>query len=415
MNSNQWDVIWVNSAIATLAAGDIPYGLIERGAIAVKAGKIVWVGSMEDLPGIPEQLATEVFSCSGKCITPGLIDCHTHLVYAGNRSLEFEMRLQGATYEDIARAGGGIRSTVQATRRVSEEELFEQSLKRAAAMVANGVTTLEIKSGYGLDLATELKILRVAKRLEKVLPVTVFKTFLGAHTVPEDYQGRADDYIEFICHEVLPRIAEERLAESVDVFCETIGFTLSQTERVFQVAEEYGLGIKCHAEQLTDSGGAELAAQYQALSVDHLEFLTEAGVAALAKTRTVAVLLPGAFYFLREKQLPPIALLRDYGVPMAIATDCNPGTSPVTSLLLMLNMACTLFRLTPEEALAGVTRQAAQALGMEHVAGTLEVGKNADFIVWDVSHPAELVYNVAWNPMVQRVRHGKLNTNRVLL
>lgn len=404
MNSNRWDAIWVNSAIATLDQG---YGLIERGAIAVKAGKIVWVGSMEELPGIPEQLASQVFSYAGHCITPGLIDCHTHLVYAGNRSHEFTLRLQGATYEEIARAGGGIRSTVQATRAASEEALFAQSFKRAEALISSGVTTLEIKSGYGLDLATELKMLRVAKRIEKTLPVTVIKTFLGAHTVPEEYQGRADEYVEFMCHEVLPRVAEERLAEIVDVFCETIGFNLKQTERMFQTAQEYGLKIKCHAEQLTDSGGATLAAQYAALSVDHLEFLSEAGVRALANTQTVAVLLPGAFYFLREKKLPPVDLLREFGVPMAIATDCNPGTSPVTSLLLMLNMSCTLFHLTPEEALMGVTCHAAQALGIDQTVGSLEVGKNADFVVWDIQHPVELVYNIGLNPVRQRVRHGK--------
>lgn len=408
MHSNQWDCLWINSAIATLESSCAPYGLIGQGAIGVKEGKIVWVGAMEDLPGVPEELALKVISCEGGCITPGLIDCHTHLVYGGNRSHEFEMRLQGATYAEIAQAGGGIRSTVRATRESSEEELFQQSLKRATQLLAGGVTTIEIKSGYGLDLETELKILRVAKRLEKILPVTIVKTFLGAHTVPVEYEGRADEYIEFICEEMLPRIAEERLAEIVDVFCETIGFNLKQTERVFSAAKKYGFGIKCHAEQLSDSGSAVLAADYQALSVDHLEFLSEDSVKALAKTKTVAVLLPGAFYFLREKKLPPIELLRANGVKMAVATDCNPGTSPVTSLLLMLNMACTLFRLTPEEALAGVTRHAAQALGLQDEIGTLTVGKKADFVLWDVRHPGELAYNIGGNPVRMIVRHGKL-------
>ncbi len=407
MHSQQWDTLWINSAIATLEPSSTPYGLIEQGALGVKEGKIVWVGDIKDLPGSPDQLAVNVFEVDG-CITPGFIDCHTHLVYAGNRSHEFEMRLHGAMYEEIARAGGGIRSTVNATRAASEEELFQQSLKRAKALLSGGVTTIEIKSGYGLDLQTELKMLHVAKHIGKVLPMTVVKTFLGAHAIPLEYQDRSDDYIEFICEEMLPRIAEARLADMVDVFCETIGFNLAQTERVFQAAQHYGFGIKCHAEQLSNSGSAMLAAKYQALSVDHLEFLSEESVHALAKTKTVAVLLPGAFYFLREKQLPPVALLRAQGVPMAIATDSNPGTSPVTSLLLMLNMASTLFRLTPEEALAGVTRHAAQALGLQDEVGTLSVGKKADFIIWDIKSPVELVYSVGWNGARKIVRHGKV-------
>ncbi len=408
MNNHQWDAIWINSAIATLEES---HELIEHGAIGVQEGRIAWVGRMQDLPGAPEQLAKNVFS-EGGCLTPGLIDCHTHLIYAGNRSNEFEMRLQGKTYEEIARAGGGIRSTVRATRMASEEELFQQSFKRAENLIKEGVTTIEIKSGYGLDLETELKILRVAKHLEKVLPVTIIKTFLGAHTVPEEYQNRADEYIEFICEEMLPRIAEQRLANIVDVFCETIGFDLAQTERVFQAAKKYGFGIKCHAEQLSDSGSAMLAARYQALSVDHLEFLSKSSVEFLATTQTIAVLLPGAFYFLREKQLPPVQQLREYGVPMAIATDCNPGTSPIVSLLLILNMACTLFRLTPEEALAGVTRHAAKALGL-HDVGTLTVGKKADFVVWDIKRPAELAYYIGWNPVHQIVRHGKVVSKKL--
>ncbi|MEO8401476.1 MAG: imidazolonepropionase [Gammaproteobacteria bacterium] len=408
MNNKRWDALWINSLIATMQTNGEAYGLIPEGGLAVKDGKIAWIGVMRELPGRPEELADQVFSANRHCITPGLIDCHTHLVYAGNRSHEFEMRLQGATYEEIARQGGGIRSTVKATRDASEEELFLQSIKRARTMLAGGVTTLEIKSGYGLDLETELKILRVAKRIEDALAITVIKTFLGAHTVPLEYQGRADQYIDFVCGEVLPRVAEQQLAEVVDVFCETIGFTYAQTEKVFKTAQQYGLAIKCHAEQLSDSGGAVLASNYQALSVDHLEFLSLQGVQALAKTGTVAVLLPGAFYFLREKQMPPIELLRQHNVPIAIATDCNPGTSPVTSLLLILNMACTLFKLTPEEALAGVTRHAAQALGLQESLGTLSVGKAADFVVWDVQHPAELAYYVGMNSCLQIVKRGEV-------
>ncbi len=401
--NKQWDALWINCSIATMENQDVAYGLIQDGAIAILDGRIAWLGRRADLP---HESAHEIFSAENGCITPGFIDCHTHLVYASNRSHEFEMRLNGVSYEEIARQGGGIRSTVLATREASEEELFQQSVKRARALIASGVTTLEIKSGYGLDLETELKILRVAKRIEKTLDITVVKTFLGAHTVPLEYQDRADDYIHFICEEMLPRVAEQRLADVVDVFCETIGFDLAQTERVFQAAKKYGFAIKCHAEQLSDSGAAILAAKYQALSADHLEHLSEAGVRALADAGTVAVLLPGAFYYLREKKLPPIDLLRQHKVPMAIATDCNPGTSPVTSLLLMLNMACTLFRLTPEEALLGVTQHAAAALGLQASRGTLSLGKRADFVVWDVAHPAELAYNVGLNSCLGIVKHG---------
>lgn len=402
MNNKRWDAVWINCLLATCEEKGNAYGLMENAAIAVKDGKIAWLGKMADL----SDNAAIINDVQGKCITPGLIDCHTHLVYAGNRYKEFEMRLHGATYAEIARAGGGIRSTVAATRAVSEEELFQQSVKRALALIAEGVTTLEIKSGYGLDLATELKILRVAKKIGERLPVTVSLTFLGAHAIPPEFQDRADEYIDLICEEMIPAVAKEKLAHNVDVFCETIAFNLQQTERVFAAAKKYGLGVKCHAEQLSDLGGAELAAQHQALSVEHLEFVSEKSIKALSRSGTVAVLLPGAFYFLREKRMPPIELLRQYGVPMAISTDCNPGTSPVTSLLLMLNMASTLFGLTPEEALAGVTRNAAKALGMGETHGTLEVGKAADFVVWDVGHPAELVYRIGFNPCDQVVRAG---------
>jgi imidazolonepropionase len=328
------------------------------------------------------------------------------LVYAGNRANEFEARLQGVTYEEIARQGGGIQSTVNATRKASEEELFSQSIIRAQALLNSGVTTLEIKSGYGLDWPTELKILQVAKRIEDTLPITVFKTFLGAHTIPAEYRGKTDQYVDLICDEMIPQIAKEKLASAVDVFCEKIAFNIQQTERIFQAAKANGLGIKCHAEQLSDSGSVMLAAKYKALSVDHLEHASDAGIKAISTSGTVAVLLPGAFYFLRETKLPPIALLRKHRVPMAIATDCNPGTSPIMSLLIMLNMACTIFRLTPNEALAGVTRNAAKALGIETTHGTLTVGKVADFAIWDVEHAAELAYYMGNNPLFQLVKNG---------
>lgn len=400
MNNKRWDAIWINSTLATME-DRAPYGLINNAAIAIKNGKVDWIGATGDAS---LDLADQVHDVEGRCITPGLIDCHTHLVFAGNRAKEFEMRLQGVSYEEIARSGGGIRSTVAATRAATEEELFQQSVKRAEAMIAGGVTTIEIKSGYGLDLETELKMLRVAKRIGETLPIRVFATFLGAHTVPAEFQNRADDYINYVCEEMLPAVAKENLAQAVDVFCEKIAFNLQQTEKVFAAAKKYGLAVKCHAEQLSDMGGAELAANYSALSVDHLEFLTEKSVSKLAKSGTIAVLLPGAFYYLREKQLPPVELLRAHNVPIAIATDCNPGTSPVTSLLLMMNMACTLFRLTPEEALAGVTRNAAKALGMEKTHGTLAVGKAAEFVIWDVAHPVELAYYVGWGRCVEVVR-----------
>lgn len=400
MNNKRWDDVWFNANIATMEE-NTPYGLRTNAILAVKGGKIAWIGQPEELNDSLGNLAERAHDVQGKCITPGLIDCHTHLVYAGNRYHEFELRLKGASYEQIAKAGGGIRSTVAATRAASEDELFEQSLQRAKALLSGGVTLIEIKSGYGLDLVTELKILRVAKRLQSVLPLNVSLTFLGAHALPAEYQGKADAYIDLVCQEMIPAVVQESLADAVDVFCETIGFSLDQTRRVFETAKKYGLGIKCHAEQLSDSGSAALAAEYQAWSVDHLEFLSEAGVKAIAKSGTVAVLLPGAFYFLREKKLPPIDLLREHQVPMAIATDCNPGTSPVTSLLLMLNMACILFHLTPEEALAGVTRHAAKALGRAHDRGQLKVGYQADFIIWNVSHPAELAYNIGLNPCLE--------------
>lgn len=406
MNNKPWDKLWINGQIATMQLGRIPYGLLVDAALAVKDGRIVWIGPMQDLREQPQKLAHDVQDVAGRCITPGLIDCHTHLVYAGQRSHEFALRLAGQSYEAIARAGGGIHATVRATRQASEEELFHESLQRARALLLGGVTTLEIKSGYGLDLVNELKILRVAKRIGEVLPVTIRKTFLGAHTLPMEYQGKAEDYIALLCHEMIPAVAQQKLADSVDVFCESIGFNLTQTEQIFNAAKKYHLPIRCHAEQLSSSGSAAMAAKYQALSVDHLEFLTEQGVQAMAQAGTVAVLLPGAYYFLQESHVPPVALLRRYNVPIAVATDCNPGTSPVTSLLLMSNMACVLFGLTPEEALTGVTCQAARALGMADTRGTLAVGKVADFVVWEAEQPEELVYHIGLDLMVERVVGG---------
>lgn len=397
--------MWVNAHLATMVPGS-PYGAIENGAIALSGKKILWVGKSAELPSHIRSAAAHVHDAEGRWITPGLVDCHTHLVYAGNRAREFEMRLQGVSYEEMARRGGGIRSTVAATRAADETTLFRQSARRLVSLLAEGVTTVEIKSGYGLDLETETRMLRVARLLGEKFPVTVCPTYLGAHALPPEFDGRSDAYIDFICRVVLPKLASENLATAVDAFCETVAFTPEQTERVFKAALEHGLRIKLHAEQLSDQGGACLAAKYSALSADHLEYLSETGAQALAQSGTVAVLLPGAFYYLRESRMPPIDLMRRYRIPMAVSTDCNPGTSPVGSLLLMVNMACTLFRLTPEEALAGVTRHAAKALGLEGSIGTLEVGKDADFVVWDISEPAELAYGVAFNPCRQVVRHG---------
>lgn len=405
MNNKRWDALYLNAKIVLCTNANSITQPID-GGIAVQEGKIAWIGKISDLKESPEKLAREVHDVSGKCITPGFIDCHTHLVYAGNRAHEFEQRLKGASYEQIAASGGGIVSTVRATREASSDELFNQSIPRARAFLAGGVTTLEIKSGYGLDLPTELKILRVAKQIGEELPLTIVTTFLGAHAVPKEFANQSDQYIHFVCEEMIPQVAEEKLAFCVDVFSEKIAFNLEQTERVFSAAKKYGLKIKCHAEQLSNSGSAALAARFDALSVDHLEFLSEEGVKAIAKSNSVAVLLPGAFYFLKETQKPPVHLLRQYKVPMAISTDCNPGTSPVTSLVLMLNMACVLFNLTPEEAILGATKFSAQALGLDSLYGTLEVGKMADFVIWNVSTPSELAYYFGNNPCQSVVKHG---------
>lgn len=398
-----WDALWINARLATMVAGETPYGAVEQGAIAVRDGLIAWAGPTADLQGVS---AAQVHDAGGRWITPGLIDCHSHIVYGGGRAAEFERRLEGASYAEIARAGGGILSTVKATREASEDMLYAAAAKRMASLMAEGVTVIEIKSGYGLDLETEMKMLRVARRLGETLPITVRTSFLGAHALPPEYDNRRSDYIDFVCNEVMPAIHGEGLADAVDGFCETIGFTVAETARVFNAAKRLGLPVKLHAEQLSDQGAAALAARYGALSADHLEYLTPDGVAAMAAAGTVAVLLPGAFYFLRETKLPPLNLLRAAAVPIAIATDSNPGTSPVTSLLLMLNMACTLFRMTPEEALAGVTRNAARALGLVHSHGSLEAGKAADFILWDIDRLAELSYAIGANPIHQLVRGG---------
>ncbi|HAT30666.1 MAG TPA: imidazolonepropionase [Janthinobacterium sp.] len=386
-----WDALHTNIHLATM---EPEHGDILDAAIAVKDGRIAWLGRRADLPA-HGCVASDGQGC---WLTPGLIDCHSHIVHAGNRGDEFEARLNGASYEDISKAGGGIMSTVRATRAASDDELLRQSLPRVAALLAEGVTTLEIKSGYGLSLESEAKMLRVARRVGQVLPVTVATTFLGAHALPPEYAGRADDYIDLVCETMLPALAAEGLVDAVDAFCERIGFSAAQTERVFRAARAHGLPVKLHAEQLSDQGGSELVARYDGLSADHLEYLTGAGIAAMARHGTVAVLLPGAYYFLRETQPPPLAALRAAGVPLAVATDCNPGTSPLTSLLLAMNMACTLWRLTPREALAGCTINAARALGLQGRIGSLAVGKRADFALWQIARPADLAYAIGLNP-----------------
>lgn len=401
------DALWVNIHLVAMTE-NAPYGIVKNGALAIKAGKIVWVGKRNALPADIESAANQVYDGDGGWVTPGLVDCHTHLVYGGSRAHEFELRLQGATYEEIARQGGGIRSTVAATRQADEESLLNQSAPRLKALMQEGVTTVEVKSGYGLDLETEMRILRVARKLGEKYPVTVVPTYLGAHALPVEYEGQSNRYIDFVCNTVMPEVATLKLAVAVDAFCENIGFTPEQTERVLKTAKKLGLAVKLHAEQLSDLQGAALAARYGALSSDHLEYVSEEGVRAMAASGTVAVLLPGAFYFLRETRLPPLDLLRRHAVPIALSTDCNPGSSPTTSLLLILNMACTLFRMTPEEALAGVTRNGARALGLQDRIGTLEPGKDADFVLWDIAEPAELAYRIGFNPLKQVVRQGTL-------
>jgi imidazolonepropionase len=399
--------LWTHCNIATLQADAAqPYGLMEDAALVVEGESIAWVGRRAELPAELLARCSTQHDAGGALITPGLIDCHTHLVYGGDRAHEFELRLNGASYEDIARAGGGIASTVKATRAASAQELQAQSAPRLKELVAEGVTTLEIKSGYGLALEHERKALSVARALGQAHAVDIRTTFLGAHAVPAEFAGRTDAYVDAVL-EMLPVLHAEGLVDAVDAFCERIAFSTAQTERVFAAAKALGIPVKLHAEQLSDSGGAQLAARYGALSCDHLEWLSPEGAQAMAAAGSVAVLLPGAFYFLRETRLPPVALLREQHVPMAISTDCNPGSSPCTSLLLMLNMACTLFRLTPEEALAGVTRHAAAALGLRD-RGVLAEGKRADFVLWGVQRPAELSYALGANPRLKTVFKGRL-------
>lgn len=400
------DLVWQHLNLC--ASGD-PDETIADAALVVRDGDIVWLGAARDLPR--EFSAWPREDLGGAWVTPSLVDCHTHLVYGGNRADEFALRLAGASYEEIARRGGGIVSTVRATRESDEDALFASAAARLEPLLAEGVGAIEIKSGYGLELNAERKMLRVARALERRYPISVYTTFLGAHALPPEYAGRADAYIDEVCERMLPALADEGLVDAVDVFCERIGFTLAQSERVFEAAARRGLPVKMHAEQLSLSGGAALAARYRALSADHLEFLDEAGVEAMKAAGTVAVLLPGAYYFIRETQLPPIDLLRRYGVPMALATDSNPGTSPATSLLAMLNLGCTLFRLTLPEVLRGVTRHAAGALGQSERHGQLAPGRRADFVAWQIGSLAELAYWIG-RPLAQRVVHAGATVHR---
>jgi imidazolonepropionase len=393
--------IWRNARLATMAGEGL--GIVSKGAIAARDGRIIYAGPEADMPAI----AGERIDCEGRWITPGLIDCHTHLVHAGNRAAEFELRLKGATYEEVARAGGGIVSSVKALRGASEEDLVAQSLPRLDALIAEGVTTIEIKSGYGLDVENEVKSLRAARALGRERDIAIRTTFLGAHALPPEAKGDKAAYIDSVIKDMLPVIAAAGLADAVDAFCEGIAFSVAETAQVFAAAKAHGLPVKLHADQLSNLGGAALAARYGALSADHLEHTDEAGIEAMAAAGTVAVMLPGAFYFIRETKVPPVAGFRAHGVPMAVATDCNPGTAPLTSLLLAMNMAATCFRMTVEECLRGVTVHAARALGLQAKIGTLEAGKRADLAIWSVESPAELVYRMGFNPLHARVRNGR--------
>ncbi|RAK62346.1 imidazolonepropionase [Phenylobacterium kunshanense] len=395
------DRVWANARLATLATSRAGLGEIDRGVVASTGDRIVYAGALEDAPSFD---AAETIDCEGRWITPGLIDCHTHLVHAGDRAHEFELRLAGASYEEIARSGGGIAATVAATRAATESDLVATARPRLEALVAEGVTTVEIKSGYGLTTDDELKMLRAARGLGD--RASIVTTLLGAHALPPEFADDADGYVDLVCAEMIPAAVELGLADAVDAFCEGIGFTAAQTRRVFEAARGHGLPVKLHAEQLSNLNGAALAAEFGALSADHLEHLDSTGIEAMARAGTVATLLPGAFYFLRETRLPPVEALRAAGVPMALATDCNPGTSPLTSLLLTLNMGATLFRLTVEECLTAVTRNAARALGLSGEVGTLEAGNRCDLAIWDIERPAELVYRMGFNPLHARVWRG---------
>lgn len=396
-------MLLTNAMLATMEPGT-PYGLVAGGAVAIEGERIAWAGKAGEIPA--RFRSDDLLDLDGRLVTPGLIDCHTHVVHGGNRAREFEMRLQGASYEEIARAGGGIVSTVAATRAAGADELLAQALPRVDAMIAEGVTAIEVKSGYGLDLDTELRMLRAARAIERERPVRIRTSFLGAHAVPPDYKGRADAYLDEVCLPALEAAYEAGLVDAVDGFCEGIAFTPAQIERVFSRARDLGLPVKLHAEQLANTGGTQLAARFGALSADHLEYAGDADAVAMAASGSVAVILPGAFYALRETRLPPIDAFRQHGVAMAVATDCNPGSSPMTSLLLAMNMACTLFRMTPEEALAGATRNAARALGLDDC-GIIRTGMRADLAVWDVGHPAELAYRIGFNPLHQRFFAGR--------
>ncbi len=391
-----WDSLWINARIATFDAED-DYGIIEDGAIAVKQGKIAWIGPSQSLEIDADKLASNVYDVKQQWLLPGFIDCHTHIVYGGNRANEFSLRLAGKSYADIAKQGGGIQKTMYATREASIHDLYQESIKRLQSLLSEGVTGIEIKSGYGLDVNNEEKMLQVAQQIADNFPCHVQKTFLGAHAIPPEFSGKSDEYMHHICEIILPYLAKENLIDAVDVFCENIAFNLAQTRKLFQAATSLNLPVKIHAEQLSDMHGAKLAAEFDALSADHLEYLSKASIIAMAKAGTVATLLPGAFYYLQETQLPPIDLLRKHRVPIAIATDCNPGSSPCTSLLLMVNMACVLFKLTPLEALQGITRHAARALGWQDSLGSLAVGKQADFSLWAIEHPQDLAYRISGN------------------
>ena len=398
--------LWRNARLATMAERAPGLGIVENGAIVARDGLIAYAGPEADMPAALVQGA-DITDCEGRWITPGLIDCHTHLVYAGNRANEFEMRLAGATYEEVARAGGGIVSSVKSLRSASEDQLVAQTLPRLDALMAEGVTTIEVKSGYGLDVDNEKKSLRAARRLGGERPVTVRTTCLAAHALPPEAKGDKDAFIDLVANEIVPAVAAEGLADAIDGFCEGIAFSPEQMARVFDKAKALGLPVKLHADQLSNLHGAELAARYGALSADHLEYTDEAGAAAMARAGTVATILPGAYYFIRETRKPPVELFRRHGVKMAVATDSNPGTSPLTSLLLTMNMAATLFGLTVEECLAGVTREAARALGLLDNTGTLEAGKAADLAIWDIERPAELVYRMGFNPLHARIWRGQ--------
>lgn len=399
-----WELLLTDARIATMRPGGEPYGIIQKAALAIADGRIAWIGPQKDQPKVH---AAETRSVNGRWLTPALIDCHTHLAFAGNRAAEFAKRLAGASYEEIAREGGGIMSTVRATRAASDQDLLEQTCRRLMALKSEGVATVEIKSGYGLDVDNELRLLRLARAARDAAGLSVSTTFLGAHTVPAEYRGRTDDYLDLVCNEMLPAVAASRLADAVDAYCENIAFSTSQVSRVFETARSLGLPVKLHADQLSDSGGAALAASFGALSADHLEYTSNDGIAALAKAGTVAVLLPGAYLTLRETHLPPVQSLRQHGVAIAIASDCNPGTSPVCSLLSTMSLATSLFRLTPEECLAGVTRNAAQALGLSADRGTLEPGKRADIAIWDIDHPQELSYWLGLNQLSGLLVNGE--------